>query len=118
MSLGTVKATQQGQRDVFGGKQYDTIDYAGPTSYTNTGTETTSGDGPIPPSFFGFFNTIVTPWGSGNMDQSGTYFVRWRSVQNGLTPWRLHWFVVATGAEVANGVNLSGFIVKISAIGY
>ena len=117
MSVGTAKDSQSGQRDVFGGKQYATMDYAGSTSYSNTGVGTTSGD-TMAPSLFGFFNTILTPFGSGNVDQSGTYQVFWQSQQNGLTPWRLRWVVLATGAEVANGTNLSTFTVKLAAIGY
>lgn len=117
MSVGSVKSTQSGQRDVFGGKDYASIDYAGPSAYNNTGTQATSGD-TMSPSQFGFFNTILTPFGSGNIDQTGTYEVSWQSVQNGLTPWRLRWFVVSTGVEVANGVNLSTYIVKLAALGY
>ena len=117
MSVGTAKTTQSGQRDVFGGKQFATFDYAGPTAYNNTSVGATSGDS-ISPTLFGFFNTILTPWGGGNLDQTGTYYVRWQPQQNGLTPWKLRWFVTATNAEVANGVNLSTYIVKIAAIGY
>jgi hypothetical protein len=117
MTTGSAKQ-QSGNRDVFGGKQFEQIDYAGPTSYTNTGTQSTSGDGPISPSLFGFFNTILTPWGSGNIDTSGTYEVAWQSVNTGVTGWRLRWFVVSTGAEVANGVNLSAYTVKLAALGY
>lgn len=117
MSVGTNKTTQSGQRDVFGGKQFDTCDYAGATAYNNTGTGSTSGDS-ISPSMFGFFNTILTPWGGGGLDQTGTYYVRWQPQQNGLTPWKLRWFVLSTNAEVANGTNMSAFIVKLAAIGY
>lgn len=116
MTVGTPKDSQSGQRDAFGGKQYSTFDYAGPTSYNNTGTPATSGD-TISPSLFGFFNTILTPFGGGNIDQSGTYQIFWQSQQNGLTPWRLRWFTTA-GVEVANGVNLAAYIVKLAAIGY
>lgn len=117
MSVGTVKKDNSGQRDVFGGKQFGSPDYAGPTSYNNTGTGSTSGDS-ISPSQLGFFNIILTPLTSGTLDQSGTYFIRWQPQQNGDTPWKIRWFVVSTGAEVANGVNLSTFTVKLAALGY
>jgi hypothetical protein len=117
MSVGTVKKEQGGQRDVFGGKQFSVIDYAGPTSYANSGVGATSGD-QITPSMFGFFNTILCPIISDGFDQSGTYEMIWQPVQSGLTPWRVRWFVVATGVEVANGVNLSAYVVKMAALGY
>jgi hypothetical protein len=116
MSVGSVKQ-QQGNRDVFGGKQFESVDYYGPTLYNNTGVGSTSGDSMVP-SQFGFYNTILTPFGSGNLDQSGTYYVRWQPQQNGITPWKLRWFVVATNAEVANGVALNTFVVKLAALGY
>jgi hypothetical protein len=114
MSVGSAKQTQ-GFADVFGGRQFNTIDYSGPTAYNNTGTPTTSGD-TMDPMMFGFKNTIQELF-NGSIDQTGAYKVLAQPVNNGITVWRLRWFSVA-GTEVANGVNLSTYTVKLSAIGF
>ena len=115
MSVGQAKQTP-GFADVFGGRLFNTIDYSGPTSYTNTGTASTSGDS-LDCRFFGFPNTIETVTGE-SADQSGTYFVIGQPINNGVTGWKLRWFTLVGSTEVANGVNLSGYTVKLSAIGY
>jgi hypothetical protein len=48
-------------------------------------------------------------------DPTGTYFAEARpsAVGAGAT-WSLHWIVVATGAEVANGVNLSAYSLQVA----
>lgn len=115
MSVGSAIYTN-GQADIFGGRQFNCIDYKGPTSYNNTGVGATSGDS-LSHRMFGFENTIqaiicVT------IDQTGTYEAIQQPDRTGVTGWHLRWFVVSTGAEVANGVNLSAVIVKIAAIGF
>jgi hypothetical protein len=105
-----------GTADIFGGRQFNSIDYSGPTSYNNTGVGSTSGD-TMSHRQFGFENTIQSFDGI-SIDQSGTYYVLPQPQQNGVTPWRLRWFTVGTGVEVANGVNLSTYTVKLAAIGY
>lgn len=115
MSVGAGN-TVFGFADVFGGHQFNTIDYSGPTAYNNTGNQATSGD-TLSHRMFGFENTIeciicVT------IDQTGTYEVIQQPKNNGVTGWYLRWFVVSTGVEVANGVNLSAFTVKLAAIGF
>lgn len=104
-----------GFADVFGGKNFNAVDYSGSKSYNNTGVQATSGD-LLDPKAFGFFNDIISIIGDG-IDQTGTYQVTGQTINGGVTQWRLRWFVVSTGAEVANGVNLSGFTVRVSAIG-
>ena len=114
MSVGAVTQTF-GFPDIFGGKMFNTIDYAGPTSYNNTGTPATSGD-TMSHRMFGFENTVETFIGE-SLDQTGTYFVKAQPNNSGVTTWRLRWFTTA-GTEVANGVNLSAYTVKLSAIGF
>ena len=115
MSVGSAIQTP-GQADIFGGRQFNAIDYKGPTSYVNTGVGSTSGD-TIGHRMFGFENTIQAIIDA-SLDQTGTYQVVDQPMQNGVTSWRLRWFVVSTGAEVANGTNLSAFTVKLAAIGF
>jgi len=114
MSVGAA-STVFGFADVFGGHMFNTIDYSGPTAYNNTGTPATSGD-TMSHRFFGFENTIESFTGE-SLDQSGTYYVIAQPLNDGVTSWKLRWFTTA-GVEVANGVNLSGFTVKLSAIGF
>ena len=115
MTVGSIKTAQEGQRDVFGGKLFAVSDYAGPTSYNNTGTPQTSGDA-ISSTMFGFPNTILC-FIEESADQTGTYYVLAQPINNGLTAWRLRWFTTA-GTEVSNGVNLSTYIVKLAVLGY
>ena len=114
MSVGS-PSTVFGFADVFGGHQFNTIDYAGPTAYNNTGTPATSGDS-LSHRMFGFENTVETYIGQ-SFDQTGTYYVRAQPLNNGVTSWKLRWFTTA-GVEVANGVDLSTYKVKLSAIGF
>lgn len=102
--------------DIFGGKMFNTIDYKGPTSYNNTGIGSTSGD-TVGHRMFGFENTVETYIGQ-SIDQTGTYYVVAMPKNNGVTSWRLRWFQVSNAAEVANGVNLSAYTVKLAAIGF
>jgi hypothetical protein len=114
MSVGTGKQTS-GFADVFGGKLFNTIDYSGPTAYNNTGNPATSGDS-LDPKMFGFNNTIESIF-QASLDQTGTYYAFEQPVNSAVTAWRLRWFT-ASGTEVANGVNLSNYTVKLSAVGF
>jgi hypothetical protein len=114
MSVGSAQYPN-GFADIFGGKMFNTVDYSGPTSYNNTGTPATSGD-KISHRMFGFENTIETFVGQ-SIDQSGTYYAIGQPLNNGVTSWKLRWFTTA-GVEVANGVNLAAFTVKLAAIGF
>lgn len=114
MAVGSAKQTQ-GFADVFGGRNFNVIDYTGVSSYANTGTPSTSGEA-LDPKFFGFQNTIQFVAASG--DQSGTYYGIVFPVNNGVTAWRIRWFAVATGQEVTNGTNLSTRVLKLSGIGF
>ena len=116
MSVGSAKYPN-GFADIFGGRQFNAVDYSGPTAYNNTGTASTSGD-TLSHRLFGFENTIQAPMNGATLDQSGTYYVIWQPKANGVTVWSLRWFVLSTNAEVANGVNLSAYTVRLSAIGF
>lgn len=96
------------QGDVFGGKLFGLVDYSGPTSYVQGGDAMDS-------RLFGFPNAIIMLIGFN--DHSNTYTVDPRAIQNGVTPWQLVWTVVSTGAEVAAGVNLSQFTVRLMGLG-
>lgn len=115
MSVGSAQYVN-GFADVFGGKLFNTIDYSGPAAYNNTGTPSTSGD-TMDPKFFGFGNTIET-FVNGSTDQTGVYIVVAEPTNNGVTAWKLRWFTLSGMTEVANGTNLSGKTVKLSAIGF
>ena len=103
-------ATQtQGLLDTFGGKNADWIDWQGPTSYVN-------GTGELmTPSAFGSYNELL--WANASGSQSGNYYGVCFPVNSGYTQWYLRWFVVATGVEVANAVNLSAEKLKAFGIG-
>jgi hypothetical protein len=106
-AVGSFKIARFGQ-DVLGGHLYGAGDYNGPVSYVQGGDLMSH-------RMFGLENSIVTLIGS--IDQTDTYEAVGRPMQNDVTPWQLVWRVVATGAEVAAGVNLSTYIVRLSAIG-
>jgi hypothetical protein len=95
-----------GDVDTFGGKFYAPVDYNGPSSYV-TGGDT------LNPQAFGMtkFLTLI-----GSVDQSGAYYVEGRTLANGICNWQLVWFAVS-GGEVDAGTDLSGFTVRLSAIG-
>ena len=99
-----------GQVDTFGGHFWSPINYLGPSSYVQGGDT-------IDPRAFGFNNSIFTLTGS--IDGTGTYQAVPLLFSGGVNPvWRIMWLVIATGLQVANGVNLSGITVGLSAIGY
>lgn len=81
---------------------------AGPSSYSQT-----TGD---PVSVIGYetYFDIVhdTP-----QDPTGTYYAQARpSAVGPRATWSLHWFVVSTGAEVANAVNLSTYSLQVDGL--
>ena len=110
MAVGSAKVTQ-GFADVFGGRQFNTIDYSGPASYA-TGGDT------LDPHMFGFQNTIQFVWVS-DLDQTSTYSPSLVPVNNGITVWKLKWFTnAARTTEVTAATNLSAVVVKMSAVGF
>ena len=78
---------------------------AGPTSYSQTTKDVLN----MP--LFGNYFDVVT----GAATVSGTYIVRpIPSAASARATWKLTWVVVATGAEVANGIDLSAERVLLS----
>jgi hypothetical protein len=106
--VGSGKIARDSQ-DVFGGKLYAPVDYSGPLSYVQGGDA-------VDTRGFGFPNVIMTLIGS--IDQTGTFRLEPRPLQNGVTAWQMIWTVLSTGQEVASGTNLSKFKARLSAIGY
>ena len=99
-----------GQVDTFGGHFWAPLDVSGSASYV-------AGGDLIDPKSFGFNNTIFTLIGS--IDTTGVYEAVPRLVTSGVTrTWQIVWRVVATGAPVAPGTNLSAITAGLSAIGY
>jgi hypothetical protein len=88
-------------------KNYQVIDHVGPTSYP-TGGEAY----PASNLNFGGFDSV-----DAGTDFSGTYQVRTIYNNNPIgsaTPSvLLQWFVISTGLEVGNGVNLSTATVRL-----
>jgi hypothetical protein len=111
MAVGSAKQ-QNGFADVFGGKNFNAIDYSGPSSYVGG----VGGGDALDPKAFGFFNEIIALIGT-SIDQSGTYVVIGQPVNNGVTKWNLRWFTVVGMTEVVNATNLSGKTVRLAAIG-
>ena len=95
-------------QDTFGGHLWGACDQKGSSSYVQGGDSVSHRQ-------FGFNNTIVALFGS--VDQSNTYYAIGRPLQNGVTTWQLVWYLKG-GGEVAAATNLSGFTVRLSAIGY
>ncbi len=79
---------------------------SGPTSYNQT-----TGDVVQSLGYEQYIDIIL----EAAQDPTGTYFAVGRPSANGpRATWSLHWFVVATGAEVANAVNLSTFSLQVA----
>lgn len=97
-----------GVQQTFGGMFWSPLDISGSKSYVQGGDA-------VSPQSFGFNSYIWSLVGA--ITQSGTYRVEPRALNSGFTQWQLMWFVVATGAQVNAGVDLSGETVRVSAIG-
>ena len=96
-----------GRRSIFCGN------YVGPTSYTNTGNNATTGDSISVGPFNYYIDTM-----HGTVSVSGTYLLRFRPSGPGpRATWKAVWIVQATGVEVVNGTNLSAETVIVSGYG-
>ncbi len=90
-----------GRRAIFVGSG------TGPASYSQT-----TGD-PVSLSLQNYYIDAIP---GGVQSVSGTYWVQPRPAGTGVRQaWSLHWFVTATGAEVAAAVNLSAESVQLGA---
>jgi hypothetical protein len=96
-----------GQREAF------VLTGSGPTSYSNIGSSSGTGDLITPP--FGIYLDVVTPI----LTKSGTfYLIPFPSAVNTTrATWAFRWFTTATMAEVGNGTNLSAESVQFLALG-
>jgi hypothetical protein len=88
-------------------------DIAGPASYTGG-----QGNGQIiSANAFGLLY-IRAVTSAPDVDSTETWFVRVVPVGKGAQPtFRVRWYVISTGAEVGNGVNLSGGKVRYLVVG-
>lgn len=98
----------KGYPDLIGRRQAFAGSGAGPASYSQT-----TGDVLASPGYDKYYDCVNnTP-----QDPTGTYYAQARpSAVGARATWSLHWFVVATGAEVANAVNLSTFNLQVSGL--
>jgi hypothetical protein len=107
----------QGYPQYVGSKIRLAVDHGGPTSYSNIGSSSGTGD-----------VVNATDLGVGGFDSAGstfagydftnTYFVKalWPaspSSTNAQPKAVFQWFVVSTSAEVANATNLSTYTVRL-----
>lgn len=119
-----------GGRDVWGGRGVFFAQYQGPASYVNSATYATSGE---------IIDSVgaLTELGAANtplrgieaiphtVTVSGTYLIRFspNAVGAAGTPlgppkrWFAHWYVISTGAEVANAVDLHTEVALVMIIG-
>ena len=101
------------------GDKYEVVvDHDGPASYNNTGTPATSGE-TINASDLGLGGIELCQVDALSSDGLNYVLVTIvgqstsGNVGNAVTSVTLRWFVVATNAEVANTVNLSGKSVRL-----
>jgi hypothetical protein len=98
------------------GAKLETLwDVSGPTSYANTGTFTTSGQ-TINASDFGLggIESIDAQSLSGDSLYTVLIALTPQSANSGASKQAtIHWFVQATGAEVANAVDLDGSFIRL-----
>lgn len=106
----------------WGDRPYAIIDFAGPASYAVvvTGTPPTGGQ-PIGPSNFGLLAGIegIMMVGCSDDGQYGVepFMLTSFPFGQGNATWALAWYVIATGAQVANTTNLSARSVRLIAFG-
>lgn len=97
-----------GVQQTFGGMFWSPLDISGSSFYV-------AGGDAIDPTSFGFNSYI---WSLvGGVSQSGNYRAEPRALTNGFSKWQLVWIVMATGLEVAGGIDLAGETVRVAAIG-
>lgn len=96
---------QQGYPDYIGRRLAFCGSGVGPTSYSQS-----TGDVLQPFAFQTYYDSVFI-----GESVSGTYYARARPSNAGpRQTWAIHWYVVATNAEVANAVNLSAETLVVS----
>ncbi len=106
-------AKYSGSRDVWGGHGIFLANYTGTNPYVNSGTFATSGE--IIDAVGGLAGLAAanTPLRTidfipSSLSISGTYIIHYAPTAfEPVKRWLAHWYVIATGAEVANAVDLS-----------
>ena len=95
----------KGYTDLIGRRQAFCGYGSGPASYSQT-----TGDPLSLTAYERYFDIVNdTP-----QDPTGTYYAVARpSAVGARATWSLHWFVVSTGAEVANTTNLSSYSLQV-----
>ncbi len=90
------------------GKRFNWAGYgSGPSSYTTGGIDL------VLPRYNNYIDLVIP-----STTVSGTYsVVGIPSVNNGRATWKLKWIVFATGAEVANAVDLSAERLRVGGFG-
>lgn len=92
----------------FGVKYHQVVDHKGPTSYPTGGETVNASD---------FANGGFDAVHLSGLSLSGTYFARllWPSSSPGVSfkTFKLIWYVLATGVEVANAVDLSAEYLRL-----
>jgi hypothetical protein len=104
-----------GYETEWANKKVMCVDVVGPASYVNTGTFATSGQ-PINASDFGWggFDFVMAMPSSDGLDIG---YVASGTSGSSFTTFNLHWFVIATGAEVTNTTNLSTKTIRLLLVG-
>lgn len=105
----------KGYVDIWGKHGVNIFDHTGPASYVAWTAPSTGGD-VLTAKQLGL-RSLDFVHGTGS-DTSGTYYVRPVNTGTGMRQsWILVWYVLATGVQVAAGVNLAGITIRLSAIG-
>lgn len=98
----------KGYPDLIGKREAFVGFGSGPSSYLQS-----TGDPLVSPKFQFFFDAVFSA-----MSVSKTYYVRFYPSGTGARQtWIAKWYVVATGAETADAVNLSAEKVQIGGFG-
>jgi len=107
-------AKYPGSRDVWGGHGAIFLNYTGPASYDQAGDQIQSVSASAG-SQTGLRNIDAVIVG---MTVSGTYYLKAQPTGVGpVKTWNIHWYVSATNAEVAGGVNLSAETSIVTVVG-
>lgn len=98
----------KGYPDLIGRRQAFCGSGAGPSSYSQT-----TGDVVAVTGYEKYFDIVHnTP-----QDPTGTYYAQARpSAVGPRATWSLHWFVVSTGAEVADSTDLSTYSLQVDGL--
>lgn len=108
--------TLPGYESIWGNKKVTVIDRTGPVAYNNTGTYATSGDVLTAAELgWGGIDVVIPSQSSDGLNE---IIVSFTVVGGGSGSVALHWFVTASGAEVANAVNLSTKTIRLLVIGF